>query len=240
MKMIPAILGVYTIEWVANPFVADQWSFLLCSKYLLVFLLATQIFNRLDWRNPVLGSMVGLFVLSSFSDFVKIVAWNYWSQRVDTSPWMACLFITWLLYVIERRYPKNSAAFNPLHVHVLLLRPTSPIDVIKGLFGAPFSSVCIYAGGAIWAFRRASGVFEKTEYSPRWLERHVWIDAQQKASQELLSNLEALIGAKRGAGCKCVWEIRNVLRLLGGKFVVKNWLEFVPGFYALKLLTKGA
>lgn len=239
MKLLLAILSVYVVEWIANPFINDQWSFLLCSKTVIVALLAFILLHAMRRESLWLRSAIALFALMSAADAMKLIAWIYVGLPFDPSPFMALISFAWLLHTVRRSYDTPNDTFDPSYVYLLFLRPKTSFDVIKGLFGAPVGSVCLYAGGFVWAFRRKTGCYEKSHCLPRLTASHVWINTNRHVSPQMMAELTSLLGTPRGIGIKCVWIVRHALKELGAPFAISRWTDYIPGIYALRI-TSGA
>lgn len=235
MKLFLAIVSVYAIEWSVSPFVADPWAFLLGSKSVLVALLAVGLLQTQRRESLLLRSAIALFALCASADAIKTVAWLYGGLSIDTSPVLAMAAFIWLLHTAQRNYAAPSDAFDPRYVYLLFQRPKSAFDVIKGLFGSPVGSVCLYADGFVWAFRRKTGRFEKSHCLPRLAASHLWINTGRCVTPPMLAELERLISTPRGIGVKCVWIIRLALRELGTPYSIVRWTDYIPGLYALRI-----
>lgn len=239
MKLLLTILLVYAAEWIVSPFVSDQWAFLLCSKTILVALLAFGLLHATRKEGLLLRSSIGLFALFASADALKLIAWLYADLQFDPSPVLALIAFIWMLRTVRRSYDASNDAFDPRYVYLLFLRPKTSFDVIKGLFGAPVGSVCLYAGGFVWAFRRKTGCYEKSHCLPRLTASHVWINTNRHVSQQMMAELTSLLGTPRGIGIKCVWIVRHALKELGAPFAISRWTDYIPGLYALRI-TSGA
>jgi hypothetical protein len=122
------------------------------------------------------------------------------------------------------------------NVNILFLRPIKNVDVLKAFFGLPVSSVCLVVDGQIWSFKARTGIFECRPYNSAILKTHIIIDTKVTTNHVILEELNKLLGESRTPYCKCVWTIRRVLNLLGGKFAIKNWFDYIPGIYASKIM----
>jgi hypothetical protein len=68
------------------------------------------------------------------------------------------------------------------------------------------------------------------------METHVAIDTKTPCNERIIAELEKIVGTNRLPNCKCVFAIRKVLNLIGGKFAVRSF-DYIPGIYAARILT---
>ena len=237
MSFVGAALALYAAQWVALPLVTDEWTFLLGASCLTTALLVTGVSLLCRESTVLVRSVLVLWALNTWADVAKFAAWNYTDTRLDLSVPLALLFAIWLLFVVRRRYDMPSDRISTNNVTLLIKRPSGWLDFVKGLFGAPVSSVCVCVGQTVWAYRRRSGEFEMFTLAPSIVRDHIAVDTGVGSTPEILAALNSLVGAKRGPlPYKCLWTIRNVLDMIGGKYVVKSWLDYVPGLYAMRVL----
>lgn len=232
MKYIYLVISLYCAEWVIYP--EAEWEFLLGTKYLIIALFATALF--VEFKTTILNrSILALIVLSVWCDLITYVLWQTNMVEIDLSALCALIFFIWLGTTIKRAYPEHIDTINSDMVCILIKKPTGSFDVIKSLVGFPAASVCIVAGGYMWSFRKHTGKFEKTLLSHVYLDNHLVVNTWIKTTPEIIEELEKVIGEKRLPYCKCVWSIRKVLRLLGGKYNPRLW-DYLPSIYALKII----
>jgi hypothetical protein len=234
--MIYLILVVYLLEWVLYGFVPDQWVFLLGSKILLLALLSTTLLIYTDKLSLILRSIIAWLVIDSWCNFLEFIVWQVSSESLNSTWFAAIVFVAWLLFIMERQYPEKLDLVNLDNVNILILKPRSSFDIIKGLIGLPASSICIISHGYVWCFRSKSGVFEKTDYHYQWTESHLVIDTKIKCNDEHKIILDNLLGTKRLPCIKCIYTIQCLLNMLGGKYSVKNWFDYMPGIYFMRIL----
>lgn len=234
--MIYLILVVYLLEWVLYGFVPDQWVFLLGSKILLLALLSTTLLIYTDKLSLILRSIIAWLVIDSWCNFLEFIVWQVSSESLNSTWFAAIVFVAWLLFIMERQYPEKLDLVNLDNVNILILKPRTTFDIIKGLIGLPASSICIISNGYVWCFRRKSGMFEKTDYHYQWTESHLVIDTKIKCTDEHKIILDNLLGTKRLPCIKCIYTIQYLLNMLGGKYSVKNWFDYLPGIYFMRIL----
>jgi len=233
MKYIYLVISLYCAEWLFYP--DAEWEFLLLNKYLIIATLVTAIF--VEFKTSLVNrSVLALLTLSVWADFITFTLKHYGAINTDLSIPLALTFFCWLLYTIKRSYPESINSVNANRVAILVMKPKSEIDVFKSLLGAPVPSICIVSDGYVWSFRRHSGTFEKSIYNDNWLSDHIVVDTGIKVTLEMVKELEKVVGKKSFPYCKCVWSVRKVLNMLGGKYRVVSWLDYIPGFYALRIL----
>lgn len=236
--MIYLILIVYICEWFLYPTINDQWTFLLGSKHLIIALMAITLLQASQSKSLIIRSIMALIVIDSFIDIIKFEAWNISDQNINLSYVSPIVFIPWLIFTIKREYPDKIDDINEENVNILFSKPKTSLDVIKSLLGFPVSSICIVANNYLWSFRRGSGMFEKSKYPKKWIDNHIIIDTGIKCSNNILCELEKVLGEDRKPYIKCVWSIRHVLNLLGEKYAIKSWLDYIPGIYFRKIIKR--
>lgn len=237
MNLIWAALSLYAIQWAALQFVSDQWTFLLGASCLSVALLVTGVSLLCGKASIVARSVLVLWALFAWGDVAKFIVWNYTDTHLDLSVPLALIFSAWLLFLLRRKYGRPSDQISKNNITLLIKRPSGWLDFAKGLFGAPVSSVCICFNQVVWSFRKRTGKFEMFSLSPAVIATHISIDTGIPATPEMVMLLNRLAGVPRGSiPCKCVWTIREVLDLLGGKYAIRSSLDYIPGFYAMRIL----
>lgn len=234
MKYIYLVIALYCSEWILYP--DAEWEFLLGTKYLIISLLVTGLFIELK-TSLINRSVLALLVLSAWCDLITYVLWQTGISHTDLSPLCALIFFYWLNLTIHRSYPDHIDSISIYMTCILIKKPTDSFDVFKSLVGFPAASVCILAGGFVWSFRKHTGKFEKTLISHFYLEKHLVVNTLIKTTPEIIAELEKVLGEKRFPYCKCIWSIRKVLSLLGGKYKPKLW-DYLPSIFALKIIRK--
>lgn len=237
MTAIWLALATYLLQWVLLPFVSDEWVFLLGMSCLEVALSATGVALLCKDKPLILRYAIVVWSICAWGDVAKFLLWNISDLRLDLSVPTFLAAGVWFLHIAYRRYDTTSATIHPSQVYVLLKRPTSTWDLVKSMLGSPAASVCICINDSVWAFRRKTGMFEKFALTKTFLDSHVAVSTGQTADVRMTSRLDYLVGTPRGiVPCKCVWRIRDVLNTIGGKFAIKTWLDYVPSFYAMRIL----
>lgn len=232
MKFVYLAVWAYVSEW----FVSGEWEFLLGNKYLIISLLATALLVESKNLPIYTRSILALVTLTAYADLINYILWQVSQKELDFSIINALVFFTWLLFTIKRKYPEFIDRLNHDTVNILVMKPKSTFDVFKGLIGFPAASICIYAGGYVWTFRKHTGKFERVHPSHVWLDEHLIINTFVTTTPEILNALERVVGEKRSPYCKCIYSVRHVLNMLGEKYEVKKWWDYIPGIYALKIL----
>lgn len=233
MKFVYLAVLAYMAEWFSN----GEWEFLLGNKYLIISLLATALLVESKNLPLLTRSVLALVALTAYADLFNFILWQVSHKEIDLSLVNALVFFSWLLFSVKRKYPEFIDRLEHDTVNILIFKPHSTFDVFKGLIGFPAASICIYAGGYVWTFRKHTGKFERVHPSHIWLEEHLIVNTRIIASSEILNALEKVVGEKRSPYCKCVYSIRHVLNMLGDKYKVK-WWDYIPGIYALKILKR--
>jgi len=234
--MIYLILVVYLLEWVLYGFIPDQWTFLLGSKILLSALFATALLINTDRLHISVRCIIALITIDSWGNFLEFIIWQLSNESINSTWCAAIIFVLWLLFIVRRKYPEKIDLVNLDNVNILILKPKNTFDIIKGLFGYPAASACILSNGYVWCFRRQSGVFEKTEYRHYWTDTHLVIDTQIKCTDEHKIMLDKLLGISRFPYTKCIYTIRYILNMLGGKYSIKSWFDYIPGIYFMRIM----
>ena len=237
MKFIGLALLSYTAQWVALPFVDDQWTFLLGMSTLPAALLVTGVCRLCVTSSVLIRSVLTLWAIFAWGDVVKFMAWNYFDSHIDTSVPMALVFAAWLMLLVRRRYDRKSDLVRDGYVTLLIKRPDGMLDMVKSLFGAPIPSICVCIGDDVWSFRRRTGTFKLFQINARIRDTHVCVDTGIRATGWERYLLNDLVGTPRGMiPCKCVWVLDDLLPLLGGKYAIRSWFDYIPGIYAMRVL----
>jgi hypothetical protein len=184
----------------------------------------------------VTRSLLALTCVYVWEQGLVYLTWQLADRQLDLTVPSLCVFALWLVFILEREYDVESDEINASTVNILFLSPRNTYEVIKGLLGIPVASICIVAGGYVFAYR-SSGKFEKTMYTNLWAKRHIVIDTKVPF-QSVFSALEQEIGEPRKPYTKCVWTIRHALNRLGGKYQIKSPLDYIPAFYALRIIKR--
>ncbi len=235
MALVLCCLLVAVVEWSIFPFLPSdqQWYFALTAKYADVAFISTALVSvftgTLLWR-----SVVVLFCGICWADLLNSLLWAISGQHFNSALFVFLWLCCWLVFVLRRNYQIAGDDLDEDSVFLLFLRPRSPWEIAKALFGIPLSSVCLYSQGYAWSFRHKSGVYEINEVPSSWLNKHIAKSTGHKMTPEILAILCRKIGTKRGIGIKCVYQIRDVLKLLGAP--PKTILHCIPGVYAMQIL----
>lgn len=235
MAWFIALVAIATTEHIASPFLdgPGKWELALCAKYLSLAVVLSALMGEIRQRALLYQSIVALFCIGAWVDFVGHVAWGVWA--FDSTPPVLFGWSIWLIYTLRRQY---SAQGDPIHwdyIFVMLHKPKSIWGVIKSLIGFPADSVFLCANGQAWSFRRKSGSFALYAAGPKITGEHIAINTGQRLTPQIEELLDDLVGQGRWPGTKCIWAIRHVLRKIGGKFAPR-WCDYIPGIYAAKLL----
>lgn len=236
MMLVWAALCMYAVQWIAGPHVDAQWEFLLGTQTLAIASLVSGVAVLTSGKHVLTRSVMVLWALMAWADFGKFILWNYSDKSIDVSPIIAALFSAWLLHLYQRRYDRDSDTLSANTVMLLFKRPKHLPDLIKSLIGAPTSSICFYIDGKVWSFRKRTKRFECFDATPEFMRGHVAIDTGCRDVDTVSDALDSLTGTPRGAACKCVWTIRHVLRMLGARFEIKTWFDYVPSLYMARIL----
>jgi len=232
--MIWLIPAIYLIEWWMFVFIQDTWDLLLGTKYLMVSVVAWLLTRYSCNETLFKRSLIFLFAIDSTADVIRYIAWQASSKDIDLIFYELYIFAVWFLFVIIRSYEYESDPINMANVNILVMRPKSNADVLKGLIGLPASSICIATCDSIWSFSRRTGCFCERKYHHS--DDHIVIDTGIQCTDNVLNELNKLTGTKRFPWIKCVWTIRHVLSMLGPKYSVNSCLEYMPGIYFMKII----
>jgi len=239
VKFIAAILAVMALEWITVPlFPSVSWQISLGAKYLTVAILMQALWSASEKESLLLRTAITLLCCAVWVDLFAYIAWIVSDTRIDESLPIYVSFSAAMVYMLMRNYDVSGEEVNPHKITILLLKPNSLAEFSKAFFGTPISSICILADGYVWSFRSKSGVFEKTEYSQRWRDKHVAVNTRVEINETILQKLDGLVGKRRGAGIKCVFVLRTVLKEIGGKYAIKSWFDYIPGIYAARIINK--
>lgn len=238
MTFLWALLFVNAGEWIMYPQVKDKWAFLLGSKYLMLALVATALLNYCKSERLSVRSLIALFAISTWVDFIKFVIWNYRGQDVDMSLPLFILFVIWFLHVLLRQYNFPGSKPKAETISILVHKPKGALDLIKSLLFFPSDSICVYAARNVYSFRRSKGHFVFFGYEDSLLETHNIIDTGIPCTPFIVLELSKVLGQSRFPYCKCVWAIRHVLKEVGGKYAIQHWWEYFPPLYLSRILRK--
>lgn len=157
-------------------------------------------------------------------------------------PW-TILCVAWLLHTACRKYEYKSDKINMGNVHFCLWSPKNTKSAMLSTVGKPFGSVAIYAYNKLWTYRWNSNSFDcyDIENPLSLLKNYTIIDSGVMESDEIYDALLSAMGTKAKrwqtlwtrSGCICT--ILPALKAMGKEFVPR-WIEYVPSFYAQKLI----
>lgn len=237
MIFVWLIVAVYFFEWfVILPLETSQWELLLGAKYAALSFAVCALLVRDKFTLPQ-RSVIALLAISTVCDTVKYATWQAVEESYDPSPFLAVFFFAWLVFTLSREYPAEGGKIKRGNVGLLILKPNTYWDVLKGLFGYPAASVCICVDGVIWSFRCRSGKFERYPLSSIWAGQHICIDTGVCATETIMDSLKKLEGTGRNPGIKCIWTIRGILKMIGGKYSIKSPFDYIPAFYVMRITT---
>jgi len=231
MIFVALIVAVYLMEWM---FFTETWALSLGAKYLVIALLWTALFNS-DKKSLFVSSTIALLTVFAWFDLAHYLIWVKSNQDFDFALPIFLTFLTWFVFILQRNYHFESDRIDPFKVNILVLKPRTPWETIKGLIGFPAASICIVAANMVWCYRKRTGRFERTSYQMKWLSTHSVINTGVACSGEMVKALEQALGEKSNPPIKCVYTIRHFLNLVGGKYAIKTWLDYIPGFYILRI-----
>jgi hypothetical protein len=234
--MILLILLLISLQWLVVPLVSEQWILNELTQYITIASLFTYVMFLINEKTILIRSCFSLLAIDGWCDVIKYILWQFSDYKIDLSIVGALIFFFWLLFIVKRQYPERIDLADFDNVNILILKPKSKCDVIKGLIGYPAASICILANGYIWCFRGRSGVFERIEYNKSWIDSHLVINTKIKFNEEHNIILDKLIGTVRHPCIKCVFVIRYLLNKLGGKYAIKTWLDYIPGIYFMRTI----
>lgn len=234
--MIHLIVLLYFSEWALFNYIEDTQSFLLLSKYLLCSFLSIAWLVESKSKKLLHRSIIALISLDTWIGFLQELFYQLSYEQIDLSLYIALLFLYWFIFTLKRKYPEHMDNVNHDNINIMIMKPKSSFDVIKGLVGCSASSICIIADNMVWCYRRKSGVFEKQKYDKKFLLSHIVIDTKIKCNNEITQLLNNIIGTKRFPYIKCVWSIRHVLNRIGGQYKIKSWLDYIPSIYSLRII----
>lgn len=236
MRFIFAALCLYLFEWV-GAFAGDfKWDFLLGCQLLSVALLVSGVFVLCSLKTLLLRSVLCLWAIAAWVDILKFGLWSISGRSIEASIPIAIIFSLWLTLVLGRRYDRKNDTIKAGNVTILIKRPKGILDVFKSLFGAPAPSICLSVNGRVWSYRKRTSQFETFPLNTVFLASHIAVDTGAVATPELLAQLNSKLGEPRGNACKCIWTIQDPLNMLGGKFRIKTWFDYVPSFYIMRIL----
>lgn len=214
----------------------NNWEIILLSQYNIIAILFTYILNLLRNDRLLIRSLFALLALDSWCDVIKFGLWQFSDYAIDLSLLGLICFIAWFIFVLCRQYPYRLDLVNLENVNILILKPKTSFDVLKGLIGLPTASICLLVHGDIWGFRRKLGIFDVMEYHQEWTKSHLVIDTKIRCNSEIANLLVNLLGKKRFPCIRCVWIIRHVLNAIGGKYAIKSWFDYIPGLYFMRII----
>jgi len=236
MMFVWAAFSLYSIQWIFLPFVENQWEFLFGFQLMMIAFLVSGIANLFSNEKIILRYTVILFAIMAWADYGKYILWTYSDKSIDTSVPIAIVFAVWIIHLQRRKYDRPNDQITTNTVMLLIKKPDGVSEMLKSILGYPTSSLCFYADGRVWSFRKRTNRFESFFLTQSFLEDHVAIDTGHPVNADVINGLENLIGTSRGIACKCVWTVRRQLNLLGGKFSIKTWLDYIPSLYIARIL----
>lgn len=232
--MIWLIPAIYLIEWWMFVFIQDTWDLLLGTKYLAVSVLAWILVSYSCNDTLFKRSLILLYAIDTTADVIRYISWQSSSKDFDLILHEVFIFIIWFIFIIIRDYEYKSDEINMENINIIAIKPKSNIDVLKGLIGLPASSICIATFDSIWAFNRKTGMFSERKY--QHYNDRIIIDTGIKCTDEILNELNKIVGTKRYPYIKCIWSIRHVLNMLGTKYSINYWFDYIPGIYLMKII----
>lgn len=226
MWWLMALVALYVADWCHQP----SWQYLYGTKLVaVVFALHAGYYQSTTFRAR---SIFAFLAAKAWADFIEYLAWWIFVLPYDFFWFTFVVFVPWFMWIWSREY-RISDPLNEQNVCLLFLRPIGVWNTILSFFGLPFSSVCVVAGGYVWSFRQRSGRYERTKYSASWLKSHDVFDTGVKTTPQVIRALTDQIGSTRGFHCKCIYQIRAVLDLLGLK--PKTIFHYIPGVFAMQV-----
>lgn len=213
-----------------------QWQILLGSEYLIESILLVMLLNEYTGKSLLIRSITALVAISSIADFIIFSAWHVFDFHIEFWKPAAIVFFVFLLFILKRKYPERIDLINMDNINILILKPRTTSEVIKSLFGYPAASICICSHYSVWSFRKKTNIFEEIEYNNKWCDTHLVIDTGIKCTNDMLIDLDCLVGKKRFPFVKCVWTVREILNKVGDKYAIKSWLDYIPGFYFMRII----
>lgn len=230
-------LLAYLLIMVAGWLFGGTYASALLETYasILVLLMALLAKSRND--GLLYRSVLALFIVDAAADLIMLFAIPFKAVIVASIP-AAVLFFAWLIYLLRRQYDIKSQVIQPGNIGFLFLRPRTTAELIKAFFGIPVSSLCIVADGYVYSFRAKSGKYERMLFNASFLEKHIAIDTHVKLDYQILHGLQQIVGESRFPPVKCVWSVRHVLNLMGGKYAIRSWFDYIPGVYAMRVMDK--
>jgi len=224
MWWLAAIVAVYLASWTRQPTI--EW---FAGEGMVVAILALHAGY----------SQCKTFRGRSIFAFVCLAAWvDLFEYLFDLPLWAQAatmaIYAPWFLWMWGREYNRPRVEYNPENVGLLFLRPTGIWLTLVSFFGLPYASVCVVADGDVWCFRRASKKFGRSRYSKAWLATHAVVDTGVKTTPEILEELSNQLGKSRGYGCRCVYQIRGALSIVGMQ--PKTIFHYIPGIFAMRAM----
>lgn len=232
MRWLAAIVLIYVASWLRQP-PSLEW---FAGESMVVAILALHAGYE-ECRTFRSRSVFAFICLAAWCDFIEYLLWLFTDVSQKLFAVALMLYLPWLTWIWMRGYRIRPDRMNPDRVCLLFLRPTDAWGTFLSFFGLSFSSVCVVAGGSVWAFRRKSGRYERSRYSAAWLNTHDIIDTGVETTQEILNELTKQLGVSRGFHCRCIYQIRSVLSIMGMK--PKTILHYLPGMYAMQVTKEG-
>lgn len=231
MRWLAAIIALFVAGWFRQPPSFEWFS----GESMVIAILALHA-GHAESRSFRNKSIFALLCLAMWADLLEYLLWLYFDVRQEFFAATLMLYLPWLTWVWMREYDIRSDEINHNHVCLLFLRPKGFFGVFKSFFGLPFSSICIAVDCRVWAFRASKGFFASAPYTETWLKNHLLIDTGVVVTPAIRAALQRLEGVRRFPYSKCLWSIRGVLALLGGKYTIRSIFDYIPGVYAVRVL----
>ncbi len=232
--MIWVILTIVTLYWFLSGYIPIElsWDIALIVQCILTaivsyaWLLASETKSIL--HRSVITCITLFFIITVFDQAL----WLFTDYTINTGLVLFTLMLACFLNIVMREYDLPNDKLNTQDIFILLLKPRSRWEVLKALIGIPVASVCIYYNGYVWAFR-SSGKYQLSHITPKLINNHTIINTGYKKTDEIIELLNSKIGNTRGLGIKCIYEIRDILTIMGLK--PKTLLHYIPSIYVSQL-----
>lgn len=208
-------------------------------------ILALWMFHLIHTVPPHKMNRRSIIAAATIWQIVDIITYWPWYFYGSTFPWfyisaaMALFFGSLVVYEYFRIYDIESDEFDSDNVYLLLWRPAKVRSIFLSLIGMPVGSVALYADGYVWSFKWNRNGFIKRPFRHRsTIKKYIFFDTGKKTTTEIIEELQLLVDQRAriaGYRCRCIYIIRNVLKMLGKEYA-PNGIEYIPSIYAMKVM----
>jgi len=141
------------------------------------------------------------------------------------------------IFTNAKKYTFKSHKIEKNNVYLCFHKPVTLKMYFGSLLGFPVGGLCIYTNGYKYGYQINKESFQKTEESQEVINRYfIVVDTGILYSDAIGYKLKQLIGTKAGKRFNCIYTLKPVLDMLGGKYAPSFW-RMIPSTYSIGILT---